>query len=71
MTEIINCFLCGLLGHRYVKERNLSKECRKIGCTRCSRKWAMNRAIEILIPWDDEFEELYASDGLLGRGAQK
>ena len=57
--------LCAVLGHRFVVERQLNPRTRKVGCTRCQRKWAMHDPTRTFVPWDSEFESLYAPDGLL------
>ena len=57
--------LCAIFGHRYVVERVLNDRARKVGCTRCDRKWAMHDPTQTFEPWDSEFEELYGPGGLL------
>lgn len=57
--------LCAIFGHRYVVERVLNDRARKVGCTRCDRKWAMHDPTQTFEPWDWEFESLYAPGGLL------
>ena len=57
--------LCALLGHKYVVERVLNERTRKVGCTRCNRKWAMHDPTKSFLPWDDDFEDLYAPGGML------
>ncbi len=57
--------LCAVLGHRYVVERVLNDRARKVGCTRCSCKWAMHDPTRVFVPWDSDFEELYGPGGLL------
>lgn len=56
---------CAVLGHRYVVERELNPRTRKVGCTRCQRKWAMHDPTRTFEPWDLEFEALYAPGGPL------
>ena len=50
--------ICAARGHRYVVEKRLSDRCRKVGCTRCGKSWAMNDDVQSLLPWDDEFEQM-------------
>ena len=57
--------LCAVLGHRFVVERQLNPRARKVGCTRCQRKWAMHDPTQTYLPSESEFEELYAPRGLL------
>jgi len=52
--------ICALTRHRYAVERQLSDTSRKIGCTRCGRSWAMNDDVRTLVPWDSDFDRLYA-----------
>ncbi len=65
MTDIVERLICAVAGHRYVVERELTSYARKVGCTRCSRQWAMHDPTKSFVPWDGEFEELYKPDGLL------
>jgi hypothetical protein len=50
--------LCALLEHRYIVELHFSEKVRKVGCTRCPKKWGMNDSIPGFIPWDDQLEEM-------------
>lgn len=56
---------CAILGHRYVVERMLSYEARKVGCTRCGQHWAMHDGTRSFVQWDGELEALYAPGGIL------
>ena len=68
---MIEKILCAVFGHRYVVERVLNAGARKVGCTRCNRKWAMHDRTRSFVPWDGEFEELYAEGGLLAQEQTK
>ena len=57
--------VCALFRHRYVVERKLNDGARKVGCTRCNKKWAMHDRTRSFAPWDDEFEEMYSEGGIL------
>ena len=57
--------ICAVIGHRYVVERVLNYGARKVGCTRCNCHWAMHDGTRSFVPWDGEFEELYAPGGSL------
>ena len=57
--KFINQLLCALFRHRYVIEKRFSTSTRKIGCTRCDKKWAMNDDVRAFLPWDSDFDELY------------
>ncbi len=57
--------LCAVAGHRYTVERRLSAEARKVRCPRCGQAWAMHDWLEVILPWDADFEALYAPGGLL------
>jgi hypothetical protein len=63
---LIERISCAVLGHRYVVERKLSCQSRKVGCTRCNRAWAMNDDVRAFLPWDDDFEKLYSQDFMKG-----
>lgn len=58
---IFERLICAVAGHKYVVEKILSKTSRKVGCTRCTRQWAMNDDARAFLPWDAEFEEFYKS----------
>jgi hypothetical protein len=51
-------FICAIFKHKYIVEKQLSISSRKIGCTRCDRKWVMNDDVKALLPWDSDFESL-------------
>lgn len=57
---LLERLICALTRHRYIVERELSATSRKIGCTRCGRSWAMNDDARALVPWDADFDKLYA-----------
>lgn len=63
--------VCAVAGHRYTVERRLSAEARKIRCARCERAWAMHDGLRIILPWDADFEALYAPGGPLHPGETK
>lgn len=50
--------ICALLGHRYVVERQITHYWRKVGCTRCNRKWGMHDPTKAFVPWDNEQEQM-------------
>ncbi|MCD6674861.1 MAG: DUF1660 family phage protein [Burkholderiaceae bacterium] len=60
---MIERLVCALFGHRYVVQRVLNRRTRKVGCTRCGRAWAMHDPTRSLLPWDSEFEAMYAPGG--------
>jgi hypothetical protein len=64
---MIERLMCAIFGHKYTVEKHLSHYARKIGCTRCNRKWAMNDQIKAFVEWDGEFEEMYSAHGVLGQ----
>lgn len=56
---------CLLLGHKYRVQRRMHPGARKVGCERCRRAWGMHDATRSFVPWDDEFEAMYAPGGSL------
>jgi hypothetical protein len=56
---MIERIMCALFGHKYVVEKRLSSTSRKVGCTICNKKWAMNDDVRAFVPWDYDFEKLY------------
>lgn len=63
--------ICAVLGHRYVVDRVLNHGARKVGCTRCGMHWAMHDRARSFVPWDGEFEELYALSGILSEASSE
>lgn len=63
MSNMFNRFICAIFGHKYVVERVLNYRARKVSCTRCKRSWAMHDPTRSFLPWDGEFEALYAPGG--------
>jgi hypothetical protein len=61
--------ICAVFGHRYVVERVLNHGARKVGCTRCGKHWAMHDGTRSFVPWDGEFESLYAPGGILAEAS--
>ena len=61
----VRCLACMVLGHKYRVLRRMNPGERKVGCDRCGACWAMHDATRAFVPWDDEFEEMYAPDGPL------
>lgn len=55
---MIERILCAMLGHRYVVEIEFGTS-RKVGCTRCDKRWGMHDATRSFIPWNGELEEMY------------
>lgn len=62
---MIERLICAFFGHRDVVERVLSNHARKVGCTRCDRHWAMHDPTRSFVPWNGEFEDMYAPGGPL------
>lgn len=55
---LLERFLCGLLGHRYVVERVIAPHWRRVGCTRCCRSWGMHDPTRAFVLWDGEQAEM-------------
>ena len=56
--------MCAVFGHKYVVEREFVGA-RKVGCTRCGRKWGMHDGTRSFVPWDGELEAFYSHGGVL------
>jgi hypothetical protein len=61
MTKLI----CWIFGHKYRVLRRMNPGARKVGCDRCHNVWAMHDGTRTLVPWDGQFEMLYAPGGPL------
>ena len=56
--------VCLFFGHKYVLTQNLSKQSRRVACTRCRQMFAMNDDVGAVVPWDAGFHRLYESEGV-------
>jgi len=52
--------ICRILGHRHYIIREFNCEARKVGCHRCHGTWAMHDPTRSFLPWDADFDALYA-----------
>ena len=50
---------CKIFGHKYKVEKQFKFNCQKLTCTRCNKKFAINHNLQIILPWDKEFEMLH------------
>lgn len=57
----MNKLICRLIGHRYFVVKRFSIDCRKVGCSRCLKSWAMNDSVKAFLPWDSDFDALHGS----------
>ena len=62
---MVKRLMCAAFGHNYVVERVLNHGARKVGCTRCGKHWAMHDETRSFVPWDGDFEAMYAPGGIL------
>lgn len=62
--RLANKILYLLFGHKYVLTQKLSKQSRRIACTRCKAMFAMNDDVKAVVPWSNEFHQLYESQGV-------
>lgn len=40
--------------------KEFSHTSRKVGCQRCSKTWGMHDCVQAFVPWDGDFDALYA-----------
>lgn len=59
--------LCMLFGHRLHVVQSFSPVCRKVHCVRCDNYFAMHDGVRAFLPWDEDFEFLYATVCGFGR----
>ena len=45
--------------HHFVSRKRLSRQSEQITCS-CGRKYAMNHDVRAFLPWDEDFDQLYA-----------
>lgn len=77
LERIVRLLACKLAGHQYTVAREFGSA-RKVTCSRCRAAWAMHDDSRSFLPWDSEFEAMYAPGGMLAtegpdsnRGASK
>jgi hypothetical protein len=58
---------CMVFFHKLRVVQEFSGSTRKVYCSRCDSYFAMNDELRAFLPWDDEFEDLYANGWGLGR----
>lgn len=56
---------CMVAGHNYRVLRQMNPGARKVGCDRCGCCWAMHDATRAFVPWNSDFEAMYAPGGPL------
>ena len=56
--------MCLFFGHKYVLTQQLSKQSRRVACTRCREMFAMNDDVRAVVSWDASFHELYEQQGV-------
>lgn len=57
---MIRTWLCQHLPwHRCVIEKRVSDQSSKLTCS-CGRQYAVNHVMGVILPWDDDFAEMYA-----------
>ena len=57
--------VCAVASHEWRVVRKMNPGSRKVACDRCGGCWAMHDPTQTLVPWDDEFEAMYAPGGPL------
>ena len=67
LERIVSWLVCTIASHKYVVERELNDRARKVRCNRCGKQWAMHDPTRSFVPWDADFEAMYAPGGLLAR----
>ena len=60
----MNKLLCLFFGHKYFSVQELTPRARRVCCSRCSKSFAMNDELEILVDWDSDFHRLYEGHGI-------
>jgi hypothetical protein len=58
---MLNKIKCFFGYHDYFVVSNLTSYSRQIACHECKRLFAMNDDVEVVVPWDENFEELYST----------
>lgn len=61
---IFNWFYCWLFNHDFRVAQELTDYSRRLYCGRCRKSFAMSDDVEVVVPWDLEFQLLYQSHGV-------
>lgn len=51
--------ICLFKGHNFYLIERLSKDIQKLGCKRCKKLFAKNDWVQLILPWDSDFEDMY------------
>lgn len=65
LDRLVRWLLCTIIGHKYRVVRRLNDHARKISCLCCEKAWAMHDPTRSFVPWDEDFERIYAPGGPL------
>lgn len=71
IAHAVRWIACMVVGHQYRVLRRMNPGARKVGCDRCGFTWAMHDRTRAFVPWDSEFEAMYAPGGPLDPEAYK
>jgi hypothetical protein len=65
LDRLVMRLACKLIGHRYRVARVLNYGAMQLTCKTCGGLWAMHHDTRSFLPWDADFEALYAPGGPL------
>ena len=65
LDRTVRRLACLLVGHQYRVLRRMNPGARKVGCDRCGCAWGMHDRTRAFVPWDSEFDAMYAPGGPL------
>lgn len=63
--KIINPIKCKFGYHKYYVDKELTSWSRRLGCKNCKSFFGMNDDARVVIPWDDDLEQMYKEIGVL------
>lgn len=65
MNKLLQRLRCWFDQHDLRVARRLGPFSEKVHCDACDKDFAVNHSTETMLPWDAEFEALYAPGGIL------
>ena len=55
---------CWIVGHKVELVQRFSGHAERVRCIYCCGDFAVNHDVRLMIPWDEEVQELYESFGI-------
>ena len=60
----MNKYICFIFGHKYFLAQKLTDTAKRVCCERCSKSFAMEDELKLILDWDADFHEMYEAYGV-------